>query len=369
VIDPKDSAAYTNRGHSKHKLNDTVGEIADYTDALLIDSEDEIAWFNRGMARFKLHDYSGAISDLTQAIGFDPNDATAYYYSSIAKYNQKDFYGVVSDIIKALEINPEIGEFNWIDDSSSQEINIDILNIVEYTKDITNYPLDIKTFIKRAWLRSSIHDYAGAISDYNRIIEIDPKNSSAYFSRGYIKHYTFGDYIGAISDYDDAIKNAPDNAEVISFRGNAKYSLNDYQGAIVDFTTIINLEHPEVPNELEDLEHYIEFAYFDRANSKRDLHDYIGAIEDYTMATKIDNTFFGHYSSRGDVKINIQDYTGAIEDYTIAIKLDAKDAESYYSRGLAKIHLGHVGVGYLDLKKAGELGHEKAYEAIKHYCQ
>jgi hypothetical protein len=39
-----------------------------------------------------------------------------------------------------------------------------------------------------------------------------------------------------------------------------------------------------------------------------------------------------------------------------------------YVRGLSKIILGQKDSGCLDLSKAGELGYDRAYEAIEKYC-
>lgn len=48
-------------------------------------------------------------------------------------------------------------------------------------------------------------DYSGAISDYNKAIEIDSNNVHAYAGRGNAK-YNLKDYYGAISDCNKAIK-------------------------------------------------------------------------------------------------------------------------------------------------------------------
>jgi tetratricopeptide (TPR) repeat protein len=75
------------------------------------------------------------------------------------------------------------------------------------------------------------------------------------------------------------------------------------------------------------------------------------------------------YYDRGKVKHVLQDYTGAIEDYSKAIELDPEHKDAYYFRGLSKIFLGLQDSGCLDLKKARDLGHPQASEAINKYCQ
>jgi tetratricopeptide (TPR) repeat protein len=72
--------------------------------------------------------------------------------------------------------------------------------------------------------------------------------------------------------------------------------------------------------------------------------------------------------SQGLEKFRLKDYRGAIADYTKAIELNPKYAEAYHNRGLSKINFGQKDNGCLDLSKAGELGLEQAYEAIKNLC-
>ncbi len=74
------------------------------------------------------------------------------------------------------------------------------------------------------------------------------------------------------------------------------------------------------------------------------------------------------YYDSGIEKANSRDYQGAIKEFDKAIKLNPKLADAYYNRGLAKIELDQKDSGCLDLSKAGELGFDKAYEAIKEYC-
>jgi tetratricopeptide (TPR) repeat protein len=54
-------------------------------------------------------------------------------------------------------------------------------------------------------------DLTGALDDYNRAIEIDPKHSLAYLNRALI-HYDVRDFRAAIDDFQRAIEISP-NAE------------------------------------------------------------------------------------------------------------------------------------------------------------
>ena len=55
-------------------------------------------------------------------------------------------------------------------------------------------------------------DHDGAIADYNRAIELDPKQSRPYRNRGFAK-LAKGDHDGAVADYNRAFELNPKPAE------------------------------------------------------------------------------------------------------------------------------------------------------------
>ena len=102
--------------------------------------------------------------------------------------------------------------------------------------------------------------------------------------------------------------------------------------------------------------------------SKDKLQDYRGAITDYTKAIELDPNRVVFYFLRGNAKERLQDYRGAIADYTTVIESYTDYAEVFKNRGLARIHLGQIDSGCLDLSKAGELGDFEAYWLIEINC-
>ena len=144
-----------------------------------------------------------------------------------------------------------------------------------------------------------------------------------------------------------------------------QYSLGDYTGAMQDYNKIIEI-NPEA-----------EYFYWKRGLLKASLGDEVGAIQDYTKAIQIYYPKKYHpmpvyYQARGQSKMKLGDYRGAIQDFNKAIVLAPEYGWFYYWRGLSKVKIGDKNGGCLDFSKTGELGSsegiEKAYEAIKTYC-
>ena len=90
-------------------------------------------------------------------------------------------------------------------------------------------------YFKSAKEKSGSHDYAGAISDYSKIIESDPQDADAYQARGYVKRLS-GDYIGAIQDYSKSIELRPTDGAPYVGRGMTKISMGDKEGGCVDLS-------------------------------------------------------------------------------------------------------------------------------------
>ena len=77
-------------------------------------------------------------------------------------------------------------------------------------------------------------DSYGAITDYNRAIEINPRYANAYHNRGVAKR-KLGDNYGAIADYTKAIDINPNYRSAYKNLGIVKEDIGDLQGACSDW--------------------------------------------------------------------------------------------------------------------------------------
>src|ERR1700751_1582130 len=69
------------------------------------------------------------------------------------------------------------------------------------------------TYLTSGLAKDDLEDYDGAISDYNKAIELNPHYAEAYYKRGNVKK-NIKDYTGALADYTKSIEIKPDNALV-----------------------------------------------------------------------------------------------------------------------------------------------------------
>lgn len=193
-------------------------------------------------------------------------------------------------------------------------------------------------------------DYANNNTHTSNEIYTFPGSSEDYLEKGNLK-FNSEDYQGAIKDYTKVIDIGDlGTTDTVGFykvklevahlnRGLCKHKLEDYKGAIQDFTKAIELDSK-----------YAD-AYCARGVSKNDLGDYYGAIQDYTKVIEIDPKCFAATHNRGFTKFNMKDYKGAIQDFSKAIELNP-NAKTYHYRGLSKNELGDYYGAIQDYTKA-----------------
>jgi len=191
-------------------------------------------------------------------------------------------------------------------------------------------------------------NYQEAIKCYDKTIELEPDNADAYYNKG-LAFGNLGNYNESIECYDKAILLKPDHTKYRQ-RGDKKFDRGDKKGAIEDYTKAIEINCIDNLVTLRDKDYWQEFTktlgllehnnsdtYYWRGVAKMELQDYSGAIDDYSKA--IDSGIgvsASRYSFRGGAKLRINDIEGAIQDYLKAIEIDVMFYPSY--ERLLRIH-------------------------------
>jgi tetratricopeptide (TPR) repeat protein len=272
-----------------------------------------------------------------------------FVYDSIAK---SEYELMEIEVSKALSIEDSIVGGNKTGGSEETQIEDES----QFTPDDWNY---IITFIDNGQNLKIIHD-AKAIMGWeanevtkDKCIAALPIFKKANISSGInffqlaFCEFVLGLYEDAIFDFTKAINNTPNKLfEETSFIKN--------NGKIEEMTYFpINLNRDD--------------AFYYRAICKKELKDYRGAISDFDKIELKFNKSAEFYLKRGGAKYYLEKYADAKLDFTKSLSIE-KSSYAYFGRGICNIFLGLKESGCIDLSKAGELGHEEAYEAIKEYC-
>jgi tetratricopeptide (TPR) repeat protein len=121
-----------------------------------------------------------------------------------------------------------------------------------------------------------LQDTSGALKDYNRAIELDPKLAFAYYSRGLMQDRQLKDRQSALKDYNRAIELDPNYEMAYLRRAFIKFITKDFQGALADSNRTIQINPSN------------DDAYFMRGLLKYSrFKDIAGGIADMRQAAKL----------------------------------------------------------------------------------
>jgi tetratricopeptide (TPR) repeat protein len=163
----------------------------------------------------------------------------------------------------------------------------------------------------------------------------------------------------ALTAFSEEIDYNQRSAHAYSGRGEAKFLLGDYRGAILDCRKSTELD----PSAAE--------AYCILGRAEQAVGDFRSAIREYGKAIDINP----HHSAvnltfyyRGFAKSESGNDAAAILDYNKSIDI-APDALVYLKRGLSKINVVDRKGACLDFAKAKEMGNQEAAVMVGKYCK
>ncbi|HWB62753.1 MAG TPA: tetratricopeptide repeat protein, partial [Chitinophagales bacterium] len=181
-----------------------------------------------------------------------------------------------------------------------------------------------------------------ALADYNKAIELDPRNADFYNNRGNVWRKK-KEYEKALADYDKAIELDPTDAKAYGNRGIVWDDKKEYEKALADYNKAIELDPTDA------------IAYNNRGIVWSNKKEYDKALVDYNKGIELDPTYAIAYNNRGIVWSNKKEYDKALADYNKAIELDPTDASAYNNRGNVWRNKKEYGKALADYDKAIEL--------------
>ena len=143
---PKDPAAYYRRAFPRFRLRDFEGCVEDSTKAIGLKADYAHAYRLRGIALSFLVRHREGLADLDKAIALDDSsDLTTYHYRGICRRAVGDLKGALADADHVLGLKLD----------------------------------DIPGLLERGLVRTDLGAFGAALEDFRRVLERQPKNSTA----------------------------------------------------------------------------------------------------------------------------------------------------------------------------------------------
>ncbi len=297
--DPIYLTSFYYRGLSKHQLSDFNGAIEDYDVAATIKKNDPYGFLLRGNAKSGLKQFNEAIVEYNKALEIDPT------YDDAIKA-----LAAISNTKTSAAVNTATTFQSAYDRGMALQDDLEYADaIVEFDKALELNGESYKAFTERGYCKLELKLYAEAIKDYNKAIEIDPKKEDAWRGRGR-SLIAMGQLKEGIRDLLKATEINPLLDQLFFVIGRNYMKLSDPKNAIIAFTNSINLKP-------------YSSVYCDRGEAKASpaLKDFTGAIADYNKAIELRSTNHEAYTLRAVAKSEMKDFDGAIADLEKALQI------------------------------------------------
>ncbi|RPI89613.1 MAG: tetratricopeptide repeat protein [Chloroflexi bacterium] len=169
-MQPEIVDSYVFRGNAYIDLGEYQRALADLDHAIRESPEYGAAYYNRSIARMALKQSEGALSDLDKAVQLEPDERGYYLHRSIVHSFREEYEAALEDAARVIELgDPGAGHNN------------------------------------RAVIFEKKGDLPAAITEWTKVLELDPNNARANCRRG-ILLATTGNRKSAIEDLNRALK-------------------------------------------------------------------------------------------------------------------------------------------------------------------
>ena len=328
VLDPDSDLA---DGVAKYKAGDFAGAIEAFNRSIKARPVYPDAYFDRGLAYGDSKQYDKAIADFTKYIGYRPKVADGYLERARNYSAAKQAPAAIADYAKVLELKP-----NTTDVYTSRGDMY--FNTGDFDKAIADYTAYFRlagtqanpvVYNNRAlaYLSKKPADNASAIADYNLYIAAKPTDGDAFLSRG-DAYFSMKQYDKAAADYGSVIRLKPNEAGGYSGRASAYLLMTPPKTteAIADYKAYI-AKNPSDPAGLADAYKNLGLAYFKSS-------DYPNAIAAYTKFLAMKPGDKTALSNRAQAYIAMKDFASANADYSAFIAANPNDPTAYFNRAV-----------------------------------
>jgi tetratricopeptide (TPR) repeat protein len=167
-----------------------------------------------------------------------------------------------------------------------------------------SFAANMTSMINNGNVLASKGDYNGAIALYNKVLEKDPNNVKALYSKGkalsVLANYSPTLFNSAIASYDKVLSLDPNNIGALYNRGNAFAKLGNYNSAIASYDKVLSLD----PNN--------SGALYGKANALAKLGNYNAALSLYNKMLSVNATDTKALKSKTDITAKLNKQKGPV---------------------------------------------------------
>lgn len=186
----------------------------------------------------------------------------------------------------------------------------------------------IKEYEKRAEFRMKIGDYPNAIKEYEKMLEVDPKNVFALSNLGLMKHHYFKDNESGISYLEKAVELDPKAGFVYFNLAMMHREIGNLEDAVKNYKKVIEIDQNVRAKVGENLIELTCAAYHNLGVIYHEMDKFDDALRCLDNAISINSGVYEIYDRRALTKFRLRDFKGAIKDFEKSIELGNTDNDT-----------------------------------------
>lgn len=283
-------------------------ELARLNSAITESPDKDELYNERANELIRLKKFPEARQDIEKALSMDSTRASYYLTYADISFAQGKIYDARQALVKAVQLDPgnvkpkiKLAEIYLI--VKEHKESVILLNEVLQTD-----KLNLTALFMRGMNYKEVGDTTKAVSDFQKIVEIDPDYYNAHMQLGVIMQAQNNP--AAVGFFDNALKVDPKSEEALYGRGLWYQDHDELNKAIQDYTSIIAI-NPMNKNAHFNLG-YIHQIY---------LKTFPEAVKHYSNALKADAQYSQAYYNRGLCYEQMGDVQAAADDYKAAVTL------------------------------------------------
>ncbi len=334
ALSPTNPEFYAHRGYAYSRLFLSQKAKQDFDKALQYNPENLWVLGNRGTLGLQTGNYEQAILDFQQLIIREPDNAWNYFMMGEAKYNARKMYGkentqysyfeIVSDYSKAIELD---NKFAYAF-SQRAEARMDSLLSVPRVPQSNEL-----NFICNDWIIANSLGVADAIRSIDENCEDRANYLQAEKAWNLIEPaFSAKQYKIALGYCDQIIQmgllDSPYFRQSLFQRAEIKRVLQDYEGAIQDYSTFLSI------SQVEDF--WVQAALYRRGWAQMKLEKWVNARQDFDLAIQGGYQNSWIYKARGTCFSELGEKEAACEDWNEALRRGDQEVEALVKENCKK---------------------------------
>ncbi|MBI3267432.1 MAG: protein kinase [Planctomycetes bacterium] len=359
---PGHALAYVLRGGIRLAAWELDRAIEEYTRALDADPRQVFALLGRGKARRQRRAWAAAFEDAERAVALAPRfaDALAERASSLQLLGRTA--EALAEAERAVQADPQCSTAHFARGAALQLGRADFAGaLAEFSKALELCPRNFEARFQRGIVEQALGQPAAAVSDLEQVVARQPLNGLAWAMRGFAK-LDLGDAAAGRAEIDRGVELCPDLPDPLRIRAEARRLASDFEGAIADYDRLLALnpkdavsranrgickwKRKDLDGAAADCEEAIRTdaatpaAWYTRGRVRRARGDLVGAEADLSEAIRLSPTLAGAWSDRAGLRRARGDRKGALEDYSEAIRLVPERADFRHNRAVTRAEVG-----------------------------